>query len=82
MEMGAATQTSSQIPSPFYKQHYSTIISSIVVSLGFLYLLKSKDEHTTLTEERAMQAPATQGGNLILKKGNKAPAATGMATTL
>lgn len=53
-----------------------------MVSLGFLYFLKSKDEHTTLTEEKAMQAPATQGGNLNPKKGKKAPAANGMAITL
>lgn len=48
---------------------YSTVISSIVVSLGFLYLLSSKEEHTTLIEDKAMQAPAAHGGNLIPREG-------------
>lgn len=61
---------------------YSTVISSIVVSLGFLYLLRSKEEHTTLTDDRAMHAPAAHGGNLILSQGNKTPAAIGIAITL
>ena len=30
--------------------HYSTVIFSIVVSLGLLYLRNNKEEHTTLTE--------------------------------
>ena len=58
------------------------VISSMVVSLGVLYLLRSKEEHTTLTDERAMHAPANQGGNVILNQGKKTPAATGIATTL
>ena len=37
----------------------------MVVSLGFLYLLRSKEEHTTLTAERAIHAPAAHGGNMI-----------------
>jgi len=61
---------------------YSTVISRIVVSLGFLYLLRSREEHTTLTDDRAMQAPAAHGGNLIFSQGNKTPAATGIAITL
>nr|BAD45392.1 hypothetical protein [Oryza sativa Japonica Group] len=40
------------------------------------------EEHTTPTEENAMQAPASHGGICSLVKGNSAPAATGMATTL
>ncbi|OAY64816.1 Defensin-like protein 2 [Ananas comosus] len=54
----------------------------IVVSLGFLYLLRSKEEHTTLTDDSAMHAPASHGGILSPVNGNRTPAAIGIATTL
>ena len=55
----------------------------MVVSLGFLYLLRSKEEHTTLTDERAIHAPAAHGGNMIIPREEyKTPAAMGIATTL
>jgi hypothetical protein len=54
----------------------------MVVSFGFLYLLNNNEEHTTLTEENAMHAPASHGGILNPVRGNNTPAATGMATTL
>lgn len=54
----------------------------MVVSRGFLYLRRSKDEHTTLTEDNAMHAPATHGGNLMCNQGKKTPAAIGIEITL
>lgn len=62
--------------------NHSTVICNKVVSLGFLYLLNNSEEHTTLTDENAMQAPASHGGIWSPVNGNSAPAATGMATTL
>ena len=50
--------------------------SKIVVSLGFFYLLRSKEEQTPLTEDSAIHALATHGGNCTLKTGKNTPAAT------
>lgn len=85
---GKNIKTHTHLIFPFFESRaiflgvYSTVISSIVVSRGFLYLLRSKEEHTTLTDERAMQAPAAHGGNLIPNDGKKTPAAIGIAMTL
>ena len=64
------------------KETYSLVISKIVLRLGFLYLLRSKEEQTTLTEESAMHAPAAHGGSCTRKSGKNTPAAIGMDTTL
>ena len=49
---------------------------------GLLYRLNSNDEHTTLTDDNAINNPANHGGNLKKNTGYKAPAAIGIPNTL
>tara|TARA_R110002050_G_scaffold280461_1_gene427398 strand:- start:220 stop:414 length:195 start_codon:yes stop_codon:yes gene_type:complete len=45
--------------------------------MGFLYSLSKREEHTTETDENAIQRPPISG-EMVMPRGTKTPAATGM----
>ena len=53
-----------------------------LISLGLLYDWRRREEHTTITEDASIHAPASQGGRRIPVKGNSIPAAIGIPRTL
>ena len=49
---------------------------------GRRYILRIKEEQTTVTDDKAMAPPAAQGGSCSCVEGKRAPAATGMQMML
>ena len=50
--------------------------------VGGLYVFNKREDITTLTDDKVMAAPASQGGNDKWTKGKNTPAAIGIPITL